>query len=231
MPRLKSKLLKDDEGIKSSAAVDEVVCTTGKTSVEGMNIVGVKDDSLRRMLEEKCGAETVVVDGMDAIIASLIELLPSSNYTVVYSTTPVDLTIPFPLDSEPESGKQSGDDDSSSSNNSEPPTVRYKFNEYDDEVYHGAEKLLNLQVKRDTNAYQGRNDDDDDGDAKKGHHSIPGGVFERYQFLSPGIFMGFFAAFFFIIIIYVGISAITSLEISYGSFARDTSPQSAKKTQ
>ncbi|KAI5302213.1 hypothetical protein KEM56_000913 [Ascosphaera pollenicola] len=250
-PRLKSRLAKADGSVKTVAAVDEVVL-----SGEGerdMGIVGEAEGSLRRMLEETCGAETVVVDGTagdlpspktyprrptvievdfeapsatdrfeqlylnDAVIASLIELLPSSNYTVVYATTPVDSSIPFPLDSEPAGRQASSDKDQDFT------AARYKFNQYDQEVYQDPEGLLNLQVKRDTNAHQ-----KEDGEKT---NDIPGGVFERYQFLSPGIFMGLFASLLFVIIISVGITAITSLEISYGSFVKDNSPQAAKKAQ
>lgn len=67
VPRLKSKLSKEDENIKTVAAVDEVI-TLEET--EDMDVVGEREGSLRRMLEGKCGAETVVVDGTGKYIIS-----------------------------------------------------------------------------------------------------------------------------------------------------------------
>ncbi|KAI5310704.1 hypothetical protein KEM55_003214 [Ascosphaera atra] len=244
MPRLKERLTKEDGVVKSSAVVDEVVYATDKGRMSGLGVTGPQKGSLRRILEEKCGAKTVLVDGMsgvlppshtygqrpliieldfkapladgradqletnDAVLASLIELLPSTDYTVVMSTTPVDPSIPFPLHDE----------------NSHPHMTGHKhaFEHFQGEGYPGSPSPLKVQARRDVSSHQ-------DGNLGKKANQSEGGVFERYQFLSQGIFMGLFAVIIFAIVIFVAVSAVLSIEISYGSFAKDTSP--VKKTQ
>lgn len=44
-----------------------------------------------------------------------------------------------------------------------------------------------------------------------------------------GIFMGFVAALVLLSILYVGISAISSLEVSYGAFDKENGPAAQKK--
>lgn len=56
-----------------------------------------------------------------------------------------------------------------------------------------------------------------------------GGLFERYQFLSPGIFMGLTASLPLLLILYVGIRAVSSLEVSYFAFSKEMGPAGQKK--
>jgi len=56
-------------------------------------------------------------------------------------------------------------------------------------------------------------------------------LFERYQFFTPGIFMGFVAGFIMLSILYVGLSALSSLEVSYGAFDKEMGPAAQKKQQ
>ncbi len=55
-------------------------------------------------------------------------------------------------------------------------------------------------------------------------------LFEKYQFFTPGIFMGFIALFVILSILYVGLSALSSLQVSYGAFEKEMGP-AAHKTQ
>lgn len=48
---------------------------------------------------------------------------------------------------------------------------------------------------------------------------------------SAGIFMGLFASFLCIMILYIGISALSSLEVPYAAFEKDTSAAVQKKQQ
>lgn len=59
--------------------------------------------------------------------------------------------------------------------------------------------------------------------------SLP--LFEKYQFFTPGIFMGLIATFFLLSILFVGISALGSLEVSYGAFDKEMGPAAQKKQQ
>jgi len=58
-------------------------------------------------------------------------------------------------------------------------------------------------------------------------------LFRRYQFLSAGIFMGGIALFMFLTVLYIALSALLSLKVSYASFEKDTAPgsQAQKKQQ
>ena len=60
---------------------------------------------------------------------------------------------------------------------------------------------------------------------------IDGPLFEKYQFLSPGIFMGFLVGILLLSILYVGISGVASLQVSYGAFDKENGPASQKKQQ
>ncbi|CAK4014801.1 Hypothetical predicted protein [Lecanosticta acicola] len=63
----------------------------------------------------------------------------------------------------------------------------------------------------------------------KGQSDLP--LFEKYQFLSPGIFMGLSVSLLLFIILYVGVSAIANLEVSYMAFSKEMGPQAQKKQQ
>jgi len=54
-------------------------------------------------------------------------------------------------------------------------------------------------------------------------------LFEKYQFLSPGIFMGLLTIIILLSILSVGISAIAGLQVSYGAFDKEMGPASGKK--
>lgn len=56
-------------------------------------------------------------------------------------------------------------------------------------------------------------------------------LFEKYQFFTPGLFMGLSVTLLLLVILSVGIKAISSLQVSYGAFEKESGPQSAKKAQ
>ncbi|KAF8426387.1 BIG/ATPase V1 complex, subunit S1 [Tirmania nivea] len=60
---------------------------------------------------------------------------------------------------------------------------------------------------------------------------MTGSLFKKYAFFSPGIWMGYLAAFFLISISYVGLNALTSLKVSYGAFEKEMGPAAQKKQQ
>jgi len=57
------------------------------------------------------------------------------------------------------------------------------------------------------------------------------GLFEKYQFFTPGIFMAIITALVLFSILGVGLRALASLEVSYGSFEKDMGPAAQKKQQ
>ncbi|KAH6606322.1 er big1 [Trichoderma cornu-damae] len=54
-------------------------------------------------------------------------------------------------------------------------------------------------------------------------------LFEKYQFFTPGIFMGIITAIVLLSILSVGLRALGSLEVSYGAFEKDMGPAVQKK--
>ncbi|POS86168.1 hypothetical protein EPUL_001576 [Erysiphe pulchra] len=55
-------------------------------------------------------------------------------------------------------------------------------------------------------------------------------LFEKYQFFSPGIFIGILVTIILITILSVGIRAISGLEVSYGAFEKEQGPTTSKKS-
>ncbi|KPM41657.1 hypothetical protein AK830_g4915 [Neonectria ditissima] len=54
-------------------------------------------------------------------------------------------------------------------------------------------------------------------------------LFEKYQFFTPGIFMAIITAIVLFSILFVGLKALASLEVSYGAFEKDMGPAAQKK--
>lgn len=63
----------------------------------------------------------------------------------------------------------------------------------------------------------------------KANSTNDAGLFERYQYFTPGIFMGFAAIIPLFLILLVGIRALTSLEVSYFAFSKEMGPNAQKK--
>ncbi|KAI0873610.1 ER protein BIG1 [Hypoxylon argillaceum] len=56
-------------------------------------------------------------------------------------------------------------------------------------------------------------------------------LFAKYQYFTPGIFMALIAVIILMSILYAGISALASLEVSYGAFDKEMGPAAQKKQQ
>ncbi|KAH7408952.1 BIG/ATPase V1 complex, subunit S1 [Cadophora sp. MPI-SDFR-AT-0126] len=56
-------------------------------------------------------------------------------------------------------------------------------------------------------------------------------LFEKYNFLSPGLFMGLLVTILLLAILSVGIGAISSLEVSYGAFDKEMGPAAQQKNK
>ncbi|KAB5531291.1 BIG/ATPase V1 complex, subunit S1 [Coniochaeta sp. 2T2.1] len=64
---------------------------------------------------------------------------------------------------------------------------------------------------------------------RAGNETDTRGLFEKYQFFTPGIFMGLIAALILMSILYVGLQGLSSLEVSYGAFDKEMGPAAQKK--
>lgn len=56
-----------------------------------------------------------------------------------------------------------------------------------------------------------------------------GALFEKYGFLSPGIFMGGLTVLLLFLILYTGVTAISGLEIPVMAFSKEMGPSANKK--
>lgn len=60
---------------------------------------------------------------------------------------------------------------------------------------------------------------------------VDGPLFDKYQFFSPGIFMGLFVGFILLMLMYVGVSALASLQVTYAAFDKEQGQLAGKKSQ
>ncbi|KAJ8059315.1 hypothetical protein OCU04_012276 [Sclerotinia nivalis] len=56
-------------------------------------------------------------------------------------------------------------------------------------------------------------------------------LFEKYQYFTPGIFMGLVVGLLLLSILSVGLNAVSSLQVSYGAFDKEMGPSAQKKQQ
>ncbi|KAI4089301.1 MAG: hypothetical protein LQ344_005519 [Seirophora lacunosa] len=224
-PHLRRKVQGEDKAIRSAVSVTDV-------------LLDVDTGAIVRSLEQGCGAALLKVDAStgsftiaddphprvinldfpalpaghqervdkllehDAFLASLLDLLPTSKYTVIYSTTATSSTSPPPSAAEPDT--------------------------YEMDPGFSSSSQTHMELKRDLTIHGKRAD----GTSSGGNVTlVDGPLFERYAFLSPGIFMGLLIAIPLFLILYVGVSAVGSLQVSYAAFDREMGPAAQKKGQ
>ena len=151
----------------------------------------------------------------DAFLASLIDLLPKQNYTVLYTTTrSKDGTL-----------TAQGSD-----------AIEYDMDSQIQESIH-------LDLKRDLSVHPMANG------TGNNQTLIDGPLFDKYQFFTPGkykrvirdcwpakvlirrsgIFMGFLVGFLLLSILYVAVSAVASLQVTYAAFDKEQGQLATKK--
>lgn len=82
-----------------------------------------------------------------------------------------------------------------------------------------SDSAFNAELKRDT-TFVKRSDN---------NTMQEGGLFERYQYFTPGLFMAFAAMIPLVLILGVGLRAIASIEVSYFAFSKEMGPAAQKK--
>ncbi|KAK5178130.1 hypothetical protein LTR44_009436 [Exophiala sp. CCFEE 6388] len=131
----------------------------------------------------------------DAFFASILDLLPSQDYTVLYTTT--------------------------RARNDGSRATQVEKTQY--EMESQIQDAMHSDLKRDLSVRASN---------QTGNQTlIDGPLFHRYQFFTPGIFMGFLVGLLLLSILYVGISALASLQVTYAAFDKDTSQLGQKKQQ
>ncbi|KAL8660174.1 MAG: hypothetical protein Q9202_006770 [Teloschistes flavicans] len=234
-PHLRKKIQAEDKRIRSVATVTDV-------------LGDIRADDLVSAIEEKCSAALLRVDAStgsftlspdpkpriihlafpslpsspksrvsklkdhDAFLASVLDLLPpNSKYTVVYTTTP-------------------------SSSSSSPPVSQgvgqedhFEKETYEmDASFSGSQQQQqqqqHMELKRDVDGHRfGKREE---------NITLPDApLFERYQYFTPGIFMGILVTIPLFLIGYVGVVGVASLQVSYAAFDREMGPAAHKKQQ
>ncbi|PHH71474.1 hypothetical protein CDD82_6494 [Ophiocordyceps australis] len=83
---------------------------------------------------------------------------------------------------------------------------------------------LHIEMKRDMHSMpMRRKDNDSERDTRP--------LFEKYQFFTPGVFMGIITALILLSLLNVGIRALSSLQVPYGAFEKENGPAAHKKYQ
>lgn len=90
--------------------------------------------------------------------------------------------------------------------------------QYSYEMESSFDQSVQMELKRDLSSH-----------IKRANSTAEGGLFERYQYFTPGLFMGLAAIVPLFLILLVGIRALTSLEVSYFAFSKEMGPQGQKK--
>lgn len=75
---------------------------------------------------------------------------------------------------------------------------------------------VQMELKRDLSSH------------KRAEHS-KAGLFERYQYFTPGLFMGLSAMVPLFLIVLVGVKALLSLEVSYFAFSKEMGPTAQRQ--
>ncbi|KAF2702933.1 BIG1-domain-containing protein [Pleomassaria siparia CBS 279.74] len=91
-------------------------------------------------------------------------------------------------------------------------------NHYTYEMEDSFNEAVHMELKRDAVSHQ-----------RKNTTVKEGALFERYQYLSPGLFMGITAMIPLVVILYVGLTAITNLEVSYFAFSKEMGPAAQRR--
>ncbi|KAH8698300.1 BIG/ATPase V1 complex, subunit S1, partial [Talaromyces proteolyticus] len=199
-PRLREKVLGKDKAIRSNVTVSEVT--------------GILDPlSIGNGLRDECAAQVTEIDGS------------TGHYPAKFGDGPRVVYVSFPaLPLHEGRAQQLSHNDALLADiidqiSSPKYTLIYSTSprEYEEEgkassVTYDSNDIkdqypFHQDLKRD---FRESNRQDEQGDNRS--------LFDKYQFLSPGIFMGFIALFFIVTILYVGVSALLSLEVSYAAF-------------
>ncbi|QIX01283.1 hypothetical protein AMS68_006800 [Peltaster fructicola] len=91
------------------------------------------------------------------------------------------------------------------------------------------QEVLHQELKRDTGLRARASNSSSNHTGDNFQDGLP--LFERYAYFSPALFMGMSVTILLLVILYVGISAIAGLEVSYMAFSKDMAPQNQKKQQ
>ncbi|PYH29446.1 Ac45/VOA1 transmembrane domain-containing protein [Aspergillus neoniger CBS 115656] len=204
-PRLGGKMTGKDKNIRTKTIVNEVV-----------GEIEAKD--VQKLLEKECGAESTLIDASSDS--------HSADFDAESRIIVVDLPV---LPAGHDRKKQLSNNDGLLFNvidrlpESKGYTILYvtsprELEDTGSDFYQAEQDPLHMDLKRDYSAH----------DSQSSSNKT---LFQEYQFFTPGIWMGILATLVFLMIFYVGLSALLSLEVPYAAFEKDTSAAVQKKQQ
>ncbi|MCJ1251068.1 hypothetical protein MMC30_008299 [Trapelia coarctata] len=216
-PYLKKWASGEDKSIRSRFTVSEVVgeidtgvlveeleqtCGSGTLSIDASTgLFDIVDDMKPRVIKVDFPAfpqgqeRSTSARVNDLFLYNLINMLPSTKYTVIYATTPLS---------------------PSHNHDAQEPTSLY-------EMDHTLSPLVHMDLKRDVSVHESA--------SKNSSNSSSLPLFEKYQYFTPGLFMGLLVSFLLAMILYVAVSALGSLQVSYAAFDSMNGPAAHKKQQ
>ncbi|KAL8836328.1 MAG: hypothetical protein Q9176_006389 [Flavoplaca citrina] len=194
-PHLRRKISGEDERIRSTMMVTDVLAGSFTIGDDPKpRIINVDFPALPSTSKEQRASK---LKENDVFLSSILDLLPTSKYTVIYTTSPYA---------------------AHKSVHHEEPEMYEMDSSFSSSQSH-------MGIKRDFGAHSKRADDN-------ANVTLPNApLFEKYQYFTPGIFMGLIVILPLFMILHVGISAVGSLQVSYAAFDREMGPQTAKKGQ
>ncbi|KAL9002991.1 MAG: hypothetical protein Q9188_004109 [Gyalolechia gomerana] len=220
-PHLRKKIHGEDGRIRSSMSVTDVLGDVNTASIitaierncgaalskidAATGSFAIADDPNPRVIELEFPAlptgnkRASKLQENDAFLSSLLDFLPTSKFTVVYTTTSSSpLTHPS----------------SSTSNPATEPEIYEMDTSFSSQTHMGSKRDFSASEKR----------------ADGGNVTLPDvPLFEKYAYLSPGIFMALLVIIPLFLILYVGVTGVASLQVSYAAFDREMGPAAAPK--
>ncbi|KAI9663499.1 MAG: hypothetical protein M1831_002508 [Alyxoria varia] len=252
-PNLRRILSEPDENIKSSISIPNLVgsvdvdllqrqiesrCKVPATVLDVKDrIVSVSDD-YPQILRIDLPALSTSSDrasqmkSHDSYLNAILYNLKDRSHTLIYTSTPLSasehrvLRLQQSLSTQPNSAEtEPVDSEEGEDEEEEDQEYDHLLYNYNSDDPFAAAAPLHEDFKRDLSSY----DELESRAPKKNETADDRGLFETYNFLSPGLFMGLLATLLLGSILYVAVSAISSLEVSYGAFSKEMGPAAQKK--
>ncbi|KAI9781937.1 MAG: hypothetical protein M1839_005530 [Geoglossum umbratile] len=203
-----------------------------KSSFQVADVVGELDlDEIQRYLETKCEAGVLSVDASTGFFTPVDDMKPR----VVRIDFPA-----LPTTKSERIAKLSEDDAFLSSIIDLFPTQRYTvmytttpISAEEVHILYAAGQDKKQRILSSPAHVQRRESTTLDDDPSPSHSDTPGNLplFHKYQFFTPGIFMGLLVSLLLFSILSVGIAAVSSLQVPYGAFEKEMGPAAQKKLQ
>ncbi|MCJ1423881.1 hypothetical protein MMC29_001766 [Sticta canariensis] len=213
-PHMRQNIAGDNKNVRSTMTVS--------------NVLGALDaESMSKEVQEKCGAEVLHVDAS------------TGSFKVGKTAQPLIINLDFPvLPAERGRASKLLEHDAflafvlnllpspkytvlytTTPVSFEQLSTMAKAEDYQIET--NFQSAMHMELKRDFSTHK-----------RESNHSTTSRsapLFEKYMFFGPGLFTGLLVTFLLLSILYVGISGVASLQVTYAAFDREMGPAASKK--